>query len=93
MLADVDDEDFARWLAERDPEADWAAAAQVAERLVPALVGLDEPNAKAKVDAAECGFRVLRRDGASCGPFTLDRRPNRVNVAVEHGLIVSAEVY
>jgi hypothetical protein len=86
------DEELARWLAERDPEADWAAAAEAAERLAPTIVGLSVPEATERAQADGVILRVVRGDGAPLWG-TADRRPNRVNVDVEHGLIVSAAVY
>ncbi len=86
------DEEFSRWLAERDPEADWTTAAEVAERLAPELVGSSVAAETERARAAGVILRVVRGEGAP-GVITRDRRPNRVNVAVEDGTILSAEVY
>ena len=87
------DEDaaFKRWLESIDPVADFARAAVVAETLAPTLVGLDEADAKSTAEGQACVFRVVRRDGAG-RHITRDRRPNRINVAIENGTIASAEV-
>ncbi|HEX4338209.1 MAG TPA: hypothetical protein VH062_20030 [Polyangiaceae bacterium] len=86
------DEPFTRWLADRDPEVDWAAATAVAEQLAPELIGSSVAAAVERARAVDVIIRVVRGEGA-LGRVTRDRRPNRVNVAVEDGTIVSAEVY
>jgi hypothetical protein len=88
----VVDKEFARWLADRDPEADWATATQVAERLAPMLVGLSLSAATQLAQEDGVILRIGRGEGAP-GRGTRDRRPNRVNVHVQHGTIVTAEVY
>ena len=86
------DEEFARWLFERDPERDWAAAAETAQRLAPTLLGLSVPAATALARAGGVSVRVVRGDGAPRFATT-DRRPNRINVDVSLGVIVAADVY
>lgn len=90
----VDDPDASAHLTATgfDPPAAFRKAAAVAEALAPTLVGLDESDGKAAVEAQSCLYRVTRRDGVSFG-VRADRRPNRINVTVENGTIAAAEVY
>jgi hypothetical protein len=87
-----EDGDFKKWLESVDPMAEFARASLAAESVAPTLVGLDEGDAKARVESEALVFRVVLRDGVG-GHITLDRRPNRINVAIENSTITSAEVY
>jgi hypothetical protein len=87
----MNDDEFARWLAERDPEADFATAARTTEQLAPTLIGLDTAAATQRAQERGVTIRIVRGEGAGKS-MTRDRRPNRINVAVEHGRVVSAEV-
>lgn len=50
------------------------------------LVGQTESGAEQAATAEGWGFRVVRRDGEDL-PMTMDYRPDRVNVAVEDGVV------
>ncbi len=64
---------------------------RVAMALAPTLVGLDEADAAERTKSSGCVMRVIARDGQ--GSFVrADRRFNRINVRVDRGRIVSAEV-
>jgi hypothetical protein len=56
---------------------------------VKALIGLAVVEAQRKVEAAGMTLRVYQEDGVSF-PCTMEFDPNRINVAVEAGRIVSA---
>jgi hypothetical protein len=86
------DEELARWIARRDPDADWAGAAADAERLAPTIIGMSLAEATELARADGVDLRVVRGDGA-LPALTRDRRPNRVNVHVERGVIVAADAY
>ena len=83
------DDELARWLAERDPTADWESTSAAAKNLAPKLLGLSINAASQLAEKNAVVLRVLTSKRAQ----TRDLRPNRVNVAVEHGVVVSAEVY
>lgn len=56
------------------------------------LLGMKEAAATAKVRASGCLIRVIARDGRYFA-ITADFRTNRVNVAIEGGLVTSIGVY
>ena len=60
----------------------------VAEQLAPTLIGLDIAAAKALAQEHDVRLRV-RGEGPAL--WTWNRMPNRINVAVEQGRVVSAE--
>jgi hypothetical protein len=62
-----------------------------ARTLAPRLIGLEESDAKAATEAEGHGFRVRRRDGVLLA-LRLDRRPDRITVAIENGKVTAADV-
>ena len=62
-------------------------AAVVAEQ----IIGLRERVGRRVVAGAGLRFRVVRRDGVHLA-ITMDRRVDRVDVHVEHGVVTDARV-
>jgi hypothetical protein len=78
------------WYRARREEA--AATERRAQALAGTLVGLDEASALARIEEGGCVMRLVSRDGQGRW-ITLDRRFNRINVALAGDKVVSAEVY
>ncbi len=55
------------------------------------VVGSSEADAREAIVAAGCVMRVATRDGVS-HPLTMDFRSNRINVAVDDGVVTAASV-
>jgi hypothetical protein len=68
-----------------------ADAVQRAEALAPTLIGVGEADAISAVESAGLTFRVRRRDDTSF-PLTLDFRPSRINLTIEHGTVSAIEL-
>jgi hypothetical protein len=60
-----------------------------ARRIAPTFVGLTEAEAASRAEADGLVVRVVRRDDQTW-PLELDRRPNRINLVIERGLVADA---
>lgn len=51
------------------------------------VIGMEENEAKEKLDENGYSFRVQKRDVGHCGPMNLDYRPSRCNVSIIKGRV------
>lgn len=74
-----------------EPAAKQSAEPTSAGIIAPRLVGASEAEAKAIAQDAGFAVRVTSRDNAKF-PSTMDYREDRLNLAVEDGIVKSATV-
>ena len=71
------------------PDGQFAAALQTALQEGKALTGLSETDAKLRATTAGFVFRVVKRDGHAL-PGLDNLVPMRIDVVVDHGVVVTA---
>jgi hypothetical protein len=71
------------------PDGQFAAALQAALQEGKALRGLSETDAKVRATTTGFVFRIVKRDGHALPVFN-DLVPMRIDVVVDHGVVVTA---